>query len=112
MAGPSLAFFGAGLAAAAGLFSADLKPTAARGAGAAGFDGTSRIQTVRPGQNRRFHELLIAFGAKTGLACLLNTSLNVMGEPIVETVADARGFLATTPVHGIAVGDHYIRRRA
>ena len=74
-------------------------------------DGTSRIQTVRRGQNPRFHELLWIFGAESGLACLLNTSLNIMGEPIVETLADARRFLESAPVHGLAIGDHYVRRR-
>ncbi|HUP56699.1 MAG TPA: carbamoyltransferase C-terminal domain-containing protein [Bdellovibrionota bacterium] len=75
-------------------------------------DGTSRIQTVRPGQNPLFHELLTEFGAMTGLPCLLNTSLNVMGEPIVESMADARAFLEKTPVDGIAVGEHFVRRRS
>jgi carbamoyltransferase len=74
-------------------------------------DGTSRIQSVRAGQNPVFHSLLKAFEARTGMPGLLNTSLNVMGEPIVETVKDARSFLDATPVHGIAVGGHYIRRR-
>jgi carbamoyltransferase len=73
-------------------------------------DGTSRFQTVRKGQNARFHELIRAFGDKTGLYCLLNTSLNVMGEPIVETPEDAKRFLLNTPVHGLAIGDYYVRR--
>jgi carbamoyltransferase len=75
-------------------------------------DGTSRTQTVRRGQNERFHELIRAFGSRTGLPCLLNTSLNIMGKPIVETVEDARKFLEETPVDGIAVGDHYVQRRS
>ncbi|OFZ21438.1 MAG: hypothetical protein A2X94_07985 [Bdellovibrionales bacterium GWB1_55_8] len=74
-------------------------------------DGTSRMQTVRPGQNPLFHELLQAFGRRTGLFCLLNTSLNVMGEPIVETVLDARKFLSETPVDGMAIGAFYIRKQ-
>lgn len=74
-------------------------------------DGTSRMQTVRPGQNPLFHELIRGFGTKTGLFCLLNTSLNVMGEPIVETVADARKFLLETPVDGMAVGDVFVKKR-
>lgn len=73
-------------------------------------DGTSRIQTVRTGQNSLFAELLRKFGEKSGLFCLLNTSLNVMGEPMVESVADARAFLVNVPVDGIAIGDFFIKR--
>ncbi|MES2965541.1 MAG: carbamoyltransferase C-terminal domain-containing protein [Bdellovibrionota bacterium] len=73
-------------------------------------DGTSRMQTVRKSQNPMFHELISKFGAKSGFACVLNTSLNVMGEPIVETPADARAFLEKTPVHGLAIGPFFITR--
>jgi carbamoyltransferase len=72
-------------------------------------DGTCRFQSVRQRQNPLFHELLQAFGRKTGLFCLLNTSLNVMGEPIVESLEDAREFLRKVPVHGLAIGEFYIR---
>ena len=33
--------------------------------------------------NPRFHALLTAFGEAWGLAAVLNTSFNIMGEPIV-----------------------------
>jgi carbamoyltransferase len=81
-------------------------------------DGTCRYQSVRPGQNQRFHDLIDDFGRKSGLFCLLNTSLNVMGEPIVETPMDARRFLERmreqdpVPVHGLAIGDFYVRAAA
>lgn len=73
-------------------------------------DGTSRMQTVRKSQNSRFYDLLQHFGEKTGLHCLLNTSLNIMGEPIVETVADAKKFLLNVPVDGLAIGNFYIEK--
>jgi carbamoyltransferase len=74
-------------------------------------DGTSRMQTVRKGQNPLFHRLIEEFGKQTGLYCLLNTSLNVMGEPIVETAEDAKAFLLKTPVDGLAIGPLFIQRR-
>lgn len=80
-------------------------------------DGTCRYQSVHPGQNKLFFELIEAFGRKTDLYCLLNTSFNVMGEPIVETVEDALNFLKNmnqsnpAPIHGLAIGDFYIRAR-
>lgn len=73
------------------------------------IDGTCRFQSVRQGQNEIFYDLIKKFGDRTGLYCLLNTSLNVMGEPIVETAEDARRLLMQTPVHGLAIGDFYIR---
>lgn len=75
------------------------------------YDGTSRMQTVRTGQNFRFYKLIKEVGVLTGIPCVLNTSLNVMGEPIVETVKDAKRFLTTTPVDGLAIGDLYIRNK-
>lgn len=75
-------------------------------------DGTSRMQTVREGQNPLFHQLLQSFGEKSGLYCLLNTSLNIMGEPIVETLTDAKNFLDNTPVHGLAIEDYYVERKS
>ncbi|HEU5431800.1 MAG TPA: carbamoyltransferase C-terminal domain-containing protein, partial [Thermomicrobiales bacterium] len=48
-------------------------------------DGTARIQTVNRAHNPRFHALLTAFGARTGVPVLVNTSFNTRGEPIVCT---------------------------
>lgn len=73
-------------------------------------DNTSRMQTVRRGQNPQFYDLISHFGQKTGLFCLLNTSLNVMGEPIVETLADAKKLFAEVAIDGIAVGNYYVQR--
>jgi carbamoyltransferase len=52
-------------------------------------DGTGRVQTVTRHANGRFYELIRKFYERTGIPLLLNTSFNVMGEPIVETPADA-----------------------
>ncbi|MBT3372558.1 MAG: hypothetical protein HOA08_19885 [Rhodospirillaceae bacterium] len=43
-----------------------------------------------------FHELVSAFGDRTGVPVLLNTSYNVAGEPIMERPEDAtKCFLGT-----------------
>jgi carbamoyltransferase len=52
-------------------------------------DGTGRLQTITSAANNRFYELVKRFYEKTGVPVLLNTSFNVMGEPIVETPAHA-----------------------
>ncbi|MFO0749421.1 MAG: carbamoyltransferase N-terminal domain-containing protein [Myxococcota bacterium] len=54
-------------------------------------DGTARVQRVEPADNPRFAGLLEAFRAETGLGVLLNTSLNLKGEPICRTAAEAYG---------------------
>jgi carbamoyltransferase len=59
-------------------------------------DGTGRLQTVTREANGRFYELVRAFYESTSVPILLNTSFNVMGEPIVETPADAINCLMNT----------------
>jgi len=56
------------------------------------YDGTSRVQTVRKTDNPGFHELLTKWKEKTGCPILLNTSLNIKGQPIVNDRADAEAF--------------------
>lgn len=51
-------------------------------------DGTARVQLVSRKSNRRFHELLCCFHAKTGVPLVVNTSFND-SEPIVCTPMDA-----------------------
>jgi carbamoyltransferase len=74
-------------------------------------NGTSRIQTVSEGQNPRYRALIQALGDLTGLYCVLNTSLNIMGEPIVETMQDAKRFLEGTPVDALVLEDVVISRK-
>lgn len=54
-------------------------------------DGTSRVQTV-PRDGSGFRELLEKWYDVTGCPMLLNTSLNVRGEPMVNTRTDADRF--------------------
>ncbi|MFE2707159.1 carbamoyltransferase [Streptomyces mirabilis] len=52
-------------------------------------DHSARLQTVGPGSNPEFRAVLEAFRALTGCPVLVNTSMNVRGEPIVCTPHDA-----------------------
>jgi carbamoyltransferase len=54
-------------------------------------DGTSRVQTV-PNDGSGIRKLLEAWYAKTQIPLLLNTSLNVRGEPMVNDRDDADRF--------------------
>ena len=55
------------------------------------YDGTSRIQTV-PQDGSGIRRLLEAWYARTGCPMLLNTSLNIRGEPMVNDRRDADRF--------------------
>ena len=59
-------------------------------------DGTGRVQTVTREANGAYYDLVTAFADRTGVPILLNTSLNVMGEPIVETPEEALWCLLLT----------------
>jgi len=52
-------------------------------------DGTCRIQTVTREQNKNYYELIEAFYNITGVPMIFNTSFNLGGEALVETIEDA-----------------------
>src|SRR5205085_11163672 len=51
-------------------------------------DGSARVQTLDSSMAPRLHALLVAYGRRTGIPVLLNTSFNVSGEPIVNTARE------------------------
>ena len=52
-------------------------------------DDTCRIQTVNEKQNKNYYNLIKTFKEKTGCPIVFNTSFNLGGEPLVETLDDA-----------------------
>jgi len=52
-------------------------------------DGSCRIQTVTEDQNYHYYNLIKAFYNITNVPMVLNTSFNLAGEPLVETIEDA-----------------------
>jgi carbamoyltransferase len=52
-------------------------------------DGTCRVQTVNRQDNLHYYSLIEAFHKKTGVPMVFNTSFNLAGDPLVETVTDA-----------------------
>ena len=52
-------------------------------------DGTCRIQTVTEEQNENYYKLIKEFFEQTGCPIIFNTSFNLGGEPLVETLDDA-----------------------
>jgi carbamoyltransferase len=66
-------------------------------------DGTGRLQSVRREWSQLFYDLIDAFYAKTGVPLILNTSLNVMGKPIVHSLEDGLGLFFTTGLDALVV---------
>jgi carbamoyltransferase len=52
-------------------------------------DGTCRIQTVTQEQNKHYYDLIKTFYDQTGCPIIFNTSFNLGGDPLVETLFDA-----------------------
>lgn len=55
------------------------------------IDGTSRVQTVPPG-NTALRKILELWYQRTGMPMLMNTSLNIRGKPMVNSMAHASMF--------------------
>lgn len=53
------------------------------------IDGTCRIQTVSELDNKNYYDLIKDFYDLTGVPILFNTSFNLAGDPLVETIDDA-----------------------
>jgi carbamoyltransferase len=51
-------------------------------------DGTSRVQTVNRNQHRGLYRVLNKFYLETGVPILLNTSLNIKGQPLLNDESD------------------------
>lgn len=63
-------------------------------------DNSSRVQTVTKQDNPVFRSILEAWETATGCPILMNTSLNIRGEPLVNTWSDAVRFQS---LHGVNV---------
>jgi carbamoyltransferase len=67
-------------------------------------DGSARIQTVNRDQDALYYDLIEAFRKRTGCPIVINTSLNVRGEPIVNTPEDAYLCFMRTNMDAMALG--------
>jgi carbamoyltransferase len=63
-------------------------------------DNTSRVQTVSKQDNPGYYKLIKEFYKETGCPMVLNTSLNIKGQPIVNDEKDADDF---TKKYGVKV---------
>ena len=73
-------------------------------------DGTARLQTVSKGSNPLYYELINEFYRITEIPIIINTSMNVMGEPIVNTPSDAYNMILKTDMDYLVLGNNLITR--
>ena len=73
-------------------------------------DGTGRLQTVNKDANPLYYDLISEFYKITGIPVIINTSMNVMGEPIVNTPEQAYQMIVKTDMDCIAMGNNLIYR--
>ena len=73
-------------------------------------DGSARLYTVDKRINPLYHDVIRGFGELTGTPVVLNTSFNVMREPIVESPEQAVRCYASTGQDALAVGNYLITK--
>ena len=73
-------------------------------------DGTGRLQTVSKDTNPLYYNLVDEFYKITGVPVLINTSMNVMGEPIVNTPEQAYQMIVKTDMDYLVMGNNLVSR--
>lgn len=75
-------------------------------------DATIRPQIVTSESNASYHRVLKEFHKRTGRGTILNTSLNIHGEPIVSSPDDAISVMQRSGLHHLALGHYLISKPA
>ena len=73
-------------------------------------DGTLRPQTLHQARNPKFWRLIDEFGARTGEYAVLNTSLNRMGEPMVEHPSQAIRCFYDSGIENLYLGNFLLTK--
>lgn len=74
-------------------------------------DGTSRLQSISEMDNPLLFKLLLSLEQVLGVACVLNTSFNVRGEPIVESPDDALNCFTKTNLDFLIMHNYCISKK-
>ena len=75
------------------------------------IDGTSRLQSVSKEVNPLYYDLINEFYNITGVPVIINTSMNVMGEPIVNTPEQAHAMILKTDMDSLVMGNYLIGKK-
>lgn len=62
--------------------------------------------------NPLYYDTIAAFGRRTGVPVVINTSFNTRGKPIVCTPRDALECFFTSPLDVLAIGRYVIEKDA
>ncbi len=73
-------------------------------------DGTARVQTLDRSMAPRLGRLLDAYGRRSGIPVLLNTSFNLAGEPIVNTAAEGYSTFRRSGIDLLVAGPVCVRK--
>ena len=73
-------------------------------------DGTGRLQTVSKDTNPLYYDLIKEFYKITDVPVLINTSMNVRGEPIVNTLEQAYNMIIKTDMDYLVMGNYTIKK--
>ncbi len=74
------------------------------------IDGTGRLQSVSKNTNPLYYNLINEFYKITKIPVIINTSMNVMGEPIVNTPEEAFEMMLKTDMDCIVMGNNLVRK--
>jgi len=75
-------------------------------------DGSARLQTLERDMAPRLYALLEAFGRRSGMPVLLNTSFNVAGEPMVNRALEGYSTFRRCGIDALVAGKTLVLKRA
>jgi carbamoyltransferase len=75
-------------------------------------DGTARVQTVDREMDPLFYDLLRAYGERSGMPVLLNTSFNLAGEPIVNRAIEGYSTFRRSGIDVLVAGRALVEKRS
>ncbi len=73
-------------------------------------DDSARAQTVSQKTHPRYHKMISEFGKLSGVPVVLNTSFNIMDEPIVESPYDAIRCFFSTGLDYLIIGNYVVKK--
>jgi carbamoyltransferase len=74
-------------------------------------DGTGRLQSVSKEVNPFYYDLINEFYKITSVPVIINTSMNVMGEPIVNTPEQAHTMILKTDMDYLVLGNYLVSKK-
>jgi len=74
-------------------------------------DGTARVQVLDETMAPRLRKLIEAYGHRTGMPVLLNTSFNLAGEPIVNGAAEGYSTFRRSGIDLLVAGNVCVRKK-